>query len=205
MDDQLTNEGEPPSEQNAPTRDWTSYHEHTEQQVDVGAMAALVRRVGGELSKIDSQSVSSSTAKVEKIDKQRLIRELNKPIPGQSSNSAPPPVVPQQAPPPVVPQQAPPVRSVSKPKPPPIPVTNNTGQASLLTSDIEKRIERLESATRLYRKAKKIKRGLKYKVSSNSVKGVIKDAELIGEFVISELAKGVKSITIKLDESTDTQ
>lgn len=196
MDDQLTNEGEPPSEQNAPTRDWTSYHEHTEQQVDVGAMAALVRRVGGELSKIDSQSVSSSTAKVEKIDKQRLIRELNRPVPGQSSNPAPPPVVPQQAPP---------VRSVSKPKPPPVPVTNNTGQTSLLTSDIEKRIERLESATRLYRKAKKIKRGLKYKVSSNSVKGVIKDAELIGEFVISELAKGVKSITIKLDESTDTQ
>ena len=195
-------DNEPQSDQPVPTRDWTSYHEHTNQQVDVGAMAALVRRVGGELSKIDSQSVSNSTQRAERIDKQKLIRDL---APGQPPSAKPQSVpIPAQAPPPIVHQ------SVSLPPdaqtlPPPVAANPNTPQAqSPQLDDLEKRITRLESATRTFRKAKKIKRGTSYKVSSNSMKGVIKDSSLVAEFVISELAKGVKSITIKLDESTDT-
>ncbi len=89
--------------------------------------------------------------------------------------------------------------------PPPVAVRSSTPQPqSPQLDDLEKRITRLESATRSFRKAKKIKRGTSYKISSNSVKGVVKDASMVAEFVISELAKGVKSITIKLDESTDT-
>lgn len=181
-----------------PVVDWTSYHEQNESPVDVGVMAALVRRVGGELQKIDSQSVSHSTQKAERIDKQKLIAELQ----GRGKESLPssPPPPPQITTENSAPLTAP-LKVPRKPQPP------QYTQPILQNHDIEKlqkRLDRLESSTRLFRKTKKIKRGLAYKVSSNSVKGVIKDADLVAEFVISELAKGVKSITIKLDESTNT-
>ena len=196
-------DNEPQSDQPAPARDWTSYHEHTNQQVDVGAMAALVRRVGGELSKIDSQSVSNSTQRAERIDKQKLIRELTPGTPPQAPQQ-PPPIISQVPPPPEVHQPVP-LPLEARTSPPPVAVKPSAPQAqSPQLDDLEKRITRLESATRTFRKAKKIKRGASYKVSSNSMKGVIKDSSLVAEFVISELAKGVKSITIKLDESTDT-
>lgn len=185
-----------------PSVDWASYHEHNESPVDVGAMAALVRRVGGELSKIDSQSVSNSTQKAERIDKQKLITDLSGGV-----NSAPP--VATSSPP-----QTPPLVSNNN-------VTESTSREEMIKptphqqyvpphegvdiEKIQKRLDRLESSTRAFKKAKKIKRGTSYRVSSNSVKGVLKDASLVAEFVISELANGVKTITIKLDESTDTQ
>lgn len=188
-----------------PRVDWTSYHEQNNEPVDVGAMAALVRRVGGELQKIDSQSVSNSTQKAERIDKQKLITDL-------SSNSPSTPVTtsaspPMTAPPPMT---GPPPSTggiTTHPMESAIKVTPQQHIPTHKNVDIEKlqkRLDRLESSTRAFRKTKKIKRGTSYRVSSNSVKGVLKDAELVAEFVISELAKGVKSITIKLDESTDT-
>ena len=192
----MDNESPPQEAPKEPQVDWTSYHENNQAPVDAGAMAALVRRVGGELQKIDSQSVSNSTARAERIDKQKLINELRPqvqqqpPPPPQHVVSSPPKA--RAAPPPI---QQPPVQ-------PPSVMTKSSGSE---IQDLEKRLSRLESSIRTLRKTKKIKRGTSYKVSSNSVKGVIKDAELVAEFVISELAKGVKSITIKLDESTDTQ
>jgi len=187
----------PPEAPDEPRVDWTSYHENNESHVDVNAMAALVRRVGGELSKIDSQSVSNSTHKAERIDKQKLINEL--------SSKTPQPVTPPTqaaAPPASVPPKLP---SLPLQQPLREPASVKTHAPSSVVDDLEKRLSRLESSVRTLRKTKKIKRGAAYKVSSNSVKGVIKDAELVAEFVISELAKGVKSITIKLDESSDTQ
>jgi hypothetical protein len=193
MDNDQSSQEVPPA---GPTVDWTSYHENNEAPVDVGAMAALVRRVGGELSKIDNQSVSNSSQKAERIDKQKLINEL------QSRQPTPPPPDTQQEARPVAP---PPTLTRKPPPPPPILQSPPPSHETDVIQNLQKRLDRLESATRAFKKAKKIKRGASYKVSSNSVKGVIKDADLVAEFVISELAKGVKSITIKLDESTDTQ
>lgn len=191
-------DNEPQSDQPAPTRDWTSYHEQVNQSVNVDAMAALVRRVGGELSKIDSQSVSGSTQRAERIDKQKLIKDLGNKQPVAQQPSSAPRAVPQNA------QPTQPIQHIPKPLNLTSTVqTTETTQPHVV--ELQKRIERLESATRTFRKLKKIKRGAAYKISSNSMKGVVKDASLVAEFVISELAKGVKSITIKLDESTDTQ
>ena len=198
MDNEQSSQDAQPKE---PTVDWASYHENNQQDIDVGAFTELVRRVGGELQKIDSQSVSNSTRRAERIDKQKLIRELSGKQPPAAPQSVPTPAHP---PPPEVHQPAP--LPVTRTSPPPVAVKSGAPQAqSPQLDDLEKRIARLESATRSFRKAKKIKRGTSYKVSSNSVKGVIKDASMVAEFVISELAKGVKSITIKLDEPTDTQ
>ena len=74
-----------------------------------------------------------------------------------------------------------------------------------LNKDIDKRLSKLERATKAFRNAKRIKRGVSYTVSSNSFKGVIKDAELLAEYIISEVAKGVKSITIKRNDSKNTE
>ena len=185
--------------------DWASYHANNSQPVDVNAFAALVRRVGGELTEIDKQSVSNSTKPALQINKEQLIRELS---PAAQNTPPKPPPVPPVAP--VVPttsvESSTPVAKSEPPKritPPPPPLESDN-DISLRIDALEKKITRMESFNRAYQKARKIKRGSTYKVSSNSAKGVIKDSELIAEYILLELAKGVKSITIKLDESTNT-
>ena len=188
--------------------DWASYHANNSQPVDVNSFAALVRRVGGELTEIDKQSVSNSTKPALQINKEQLIRELSPAA--QSTPPKPPPVPPVAPSTPTTPETSvesstpvvhePPKRVT----PPPPPLIENDNDISLRMEALEKKITRMESFNRAYQKARKIKRGSTYKVSSNSAKGVMKDSELIAEYILLELAKGVKSITIKLDEPTNT-
>jgi hypothetical protein len=182
--------------------DWASYHESTNQPVDVSAFTALVRRVGGELTEIDKQSISNSTKPALQINKEQIIRELSATEPPRSASSSntdpkPPPI------PPIGPgkqENVTPVRVT--PPPPPLPI--NQDDLTVRIEALEKKITRIESFNRAYQKVRKVKRGASYKVSSNSAKGVIKDSDLIAEYILLELAKGVKSITIRLDEPTDT-
>jgi hypothetical protein len=179
--------------------DWVSYHEANNSDIDVNSVVALVRRVGGELASIDEKKVDGSFRPALQIDKTKLIADLEKsknPNSSQQPINSPPPEkltkVNEQfiAPPPL-------------PAPPPVlPTTPRTSQLS--DSNLEKRVTRLESATKAFKAARKIKKGVTYTVSSNSMKGQIKDAELLAEFVMSEVAKGVKTITIKLHENSDS-
>ena len=188
--------------------DWASYHANNSQPVDVNAFAALVRRVGGELTEIDKQSVSNSTKPALQINKEQLIRELSPAA--QNAPPKPPPVPPVAPSAPTTPETSVDAStSVAKSEPPkritpPPPPVESDNDISLRIDALEKKITRMESFNRAYQKARKIKRGSTYKVSSNSAKGVMKDSELIAEYILLELAKGVKSITIKLDESTNT-
>jgi hypothetical protein len=75
-------------------------------------------------------------------------------------------------------------------------------QPVVVSDDINQRLTRLESSIRTLQKARRIKKGVLYSVSSNGFKGVIKDAELLADFVITEVAKGVKTITIRSNNDT---
>jgi len=174
--------------------DWASYHADNQQNIDIGTVANLVQRIGGELSHIDKQFVGSSPSRVEKIDKQKILSELtpenntkssppNHPTPRQSENITQTNI-----------NHSPSSASISK-----VPITDD----ALL--GIVKRLDRLESTAKAFKHARKIKRGVTYSVSSNSMRGQIKDADLIAELVLSELAKGVKTISIKLHENSDTK
>lgn len=186
-----------PNEPEQPSIDWVSYHESKSQDIDVNSVVALVRRVGGELASIDDKKVDQNFKPALQIDKAKLINELQ-----QASPHKPPPV---NSPPVVVADNAPPTKVIKQEVKPPQSYSQHVVKSnSDDISKIESRLKRLESATKAFRSAKKIKKGVVYNVSSNSMKGQLKDASLLAEFVMSELAKGVKTITIKLHESSDT-
>jgi hypothetical protein len=182
------------NDESDPKIDWVSYHEANSSNIDVNSVVALVRRVGGELASIDEKKVDGSFRPALQIDKTKLIADLER---SKNPNSSQQPSIP------------PPPENLTKvneqfitQSPPVLPVAPRTIQPS--DSNLEKRITRLESATKAFKAARKIKKGMTYTVSSNSMKGQIKDAELLAEFVMSEVAKGVKTITIKLHENSDS-
>lgn len=166
-------------------------HESEDPDIDPYDVALLFNQVGSELSKVDSQSVSQSTRAAMQLEKQQVFKGLK--------NKAPQPQTPQT-----------PQSQTPQPKaPPPIPaeVAPRRPMVAAVGTDVEKRVaalekslKRVESFSNAYQKAKKIKRGVKYNVSSNSMKGEIKDAEVLLEYVLCEISKGVKSITIKICE-----
>ena len=187
-----------PKEDSKPQVDWVSYHESQSQDIDVNSVVALVRRVGGELASIDDKKVDGSFRPALQIDKAKLINDLQKNKPAVSTQQ--PPVQPSAESYNST-RQSPPVLKSSH---------SQTNTKSILcnntdVSAIEARLSKLESATKAFKSAKRIKKGVTYSVSSNSMKGQIKDASLLAEFVLSELAKGVKTITIKLHENTNSE
>lgn len=176
--------------------DWVSYHQSQSQDIDVNSVVALVRRIGGELASIDEKKVDGSSRPALQIDKAKLISDLesNKTNQPRDDYSA-------TEPQPVAAQPPPQVVKPASIQPTAKRVLNNNVDISA----IESRLTKLESATKAFKSAKRIKKGVTYNVSSNSMKGKIKDASLLAEFVISELAKGVKTITIKLHEDTNSE
>ena len=188
------------------TIDWVTYHQSQPQNIDVNSVIALVRRVGGELASIDEKKIDGSAKPALQIDKSKLINDLQRlsPVEDNNSNKG---VVNANQHSSISPDPTPDlvVKSIN----PNQPTTGNMNKHSSNTvvesysdiSKIESRLQRLESATKAFKSAKKIKKGTTYTVSSNSMKGEIKDASLLAEFVMSELAKGVKTITIKLHEN----
>lgn len=199
-----------PNEAQSPSIDWVSYHQSQQPEIDVSSVVALVRRVGGELATIDQSKVDGSHKPALQIDKAKLINDLQRSSPQQQNVVASPLPVnsqPQQqnvaaSPPPVNSQP----QQITKPQTYSIPSNiSSVDKSSVDVSKIEARLQKLESATKAFRSAKKIKKGTTYSVCSNSMKGQLKDASLVAEFIMSELAKGVKTITIKLHESTDSK
>ena len=202
--DQLPPEGDPVENTKGVSPDLLSHHESTPGATseDVEDIAALFHRVGSELHTIDHHHVGSGEAgKALQLDQSAVFGDLIK-------TSTPHPSAPEK---PIIPAEA--VNTTKEPFAPvlkhsPAPVIHPPVQQPVLvsdTSDLERRVTRLESAVKAFRKAKKIKRGNTYTVSSNSMNGKIKDGDLIADFIMSELAKGVKTITIKLNDSKNTE
>lgn len=177
----------------------TSRHENSSgiTSDDVSLLAAFTQTVTKELRNVDHRNVgSNSNIKALQLDQKKILQGVDQPVakPQQPVPSATPvqqPVKPVQvdSPPPPVQEDAP-----DQP-------VNALNQFELI--DLQKRVSKIENSLNIIKKARRIKRNAKYTVSSNSFKGVIKDAELLAEYVVSEVAKGVKTITIKIDDCKD--
>ena len=176
----------------------TSRHEesHGFNPEDVDILTAFTRRVSTELHKVDSQNVgSNSNIRAHQLEQKKILDGLKKDSPSKIREQAvqettvskqPQPNIGTQSPAPQ-PQQSQPVV---------------VEQPVVVSDDINQRLMRLESSIRTLQKARRIKKGVSYSVSSNGFKGVIKDAELLADFVITEVAKGVKTITIRSNNDT---
>ena len=211
----------PPSTSQQPEVDMVSYHESNQVGAtsdDLPEIANLFQRVGNELYTVDSKNVGGESAsKALQLDKASVFSGIDKvstPPPSAPPSSAG--AIPVQGGNPFTPVVGGQPVEVPGPKPPPVPPTGAKGPQTVVSapvasasntdlSKIEKRLTRLESASRAFKNARKIKRGNVYSVSSNSMKGQLKDAELVAEFVMSELAKGVRTITIKLNDSKHSE
>tara|TARA_A100001011_G_scaffold311458_1_gene328501 strand:- start:684 stop:1238 length:555 start_codon:yes stop_codon:yes gene_type:complete len=165
-------------------------HESEDPDIDPYDVALLFNQVGSELSKVDSQSVSQSTKSAMQLEKQQVFRGLKSKAPQSQTpqSQTPPPKTPQLPP---IPAKVAPTRPM---------VTAVGADVEKRVAALEKTLKKVESFSNAYQKAKKIKRGVKYNVSSNSMKGEIKDAEVLLEYILCEISKGVKSITIKICE-----
>jgi hypothetical protein len=214
---QSVQDKEPISTSNEPEVDMVSYHESQQGATsnDLPEIAGLFKAVGNELYTLDSRNVGGeSSPKALQLDKSSVFSGIDK-------TSSPPPDAPtsianiqsptgdnpfapvlKDAPQPLLHPKPPPVPPVPPRAPMTQPVSRTSSEDVLA---IEKRLTRLESANRAFKNSRKIKRGNVYSVSSNSMKGQLKDGELVAEFVMSELAKGVKTITIKLNDSKHSE
>ena len=182
MDEQI--QSTPPTDPGL--TDLTSRHESSSAEIDPMDVALLFNKVGSELTQIDKQSVGSGGPTAMQLTEKDVFNGINR-------NS--PPSQPHRSPPP------PPNSIVNKPVLPPLqrpPLPNPVNDKRL--EALEKKFKKLESFSRAYNNVKKIKRGVTYSVSSNSMKGEIKDASVLLEYVMCEINKGVKTISIKISE-----
>ena len=163
------------------------HESNSNDDIDAMDVALLFNRVGSELTKIDKQGVGSGMKKVMKLDPNEVFKGVD-----LSSSKHQHPVQTQTAQPTATNTQ----RSPRVPPPPPPMVMNVDSDMTDRINLLEKSIKRLESGNRAYQKIKKIKHGASYSVSSNSLKGVVRSADVLLEYVMCEVSKGVKSITI---------
>jgi hypothetical protein len=160
---------------------------------DVHAVAALLGRVSGSLKEIDKQSLSGdSSSKALRIDAKQTLKDM---FAGDSVDTTPPAPLPSDV------QQTliPPVTQTVETKQTPTPATNLQQQVKAVnvTDEIDERLSKLEQ--RVFKKQFKFKRGISYTINTVNIKGTFKDPDDIVDIVHSELAKQVKTITIKLD------
>ncbi len=178
--------------------DTTKYeNQHGIEEGDEALVAAFAKKVGNELFTVDHQNVgSNSNIKALQLDQKKIFADVPtrpSPAPKQVVTK---PVQEPEIPVPGPSSKTPPATILAQPQ---LPASDST----LL--EYERRLSKLEHATNALKKAKRIKRGINYSVSSNGFKGEIKDAELLAEFIISEVAKGVKTITIRANDSQNSK
>ena len=163
---------------------------------DLGLIAAFAKKVGNELYTVDHQNVgSNSNIKALQLDQKKIFEGIQAPPSPETK-----PVATLAKNPEV--KDSPEPQKVVK-RTPVAPTQNVVVSDDVI--NIEKRLTKIESTIGALRKAKRIKRGVTYSVSSNGFKGEIKDAELLAEFVITEVAKGVKTITIRANDSQNSK
>ena len=163
---------------------------------DVDMLAAFTKRISSELHQVDSQNVgSNSTIRAHQLEQKKILDGLKRDntsktreqtVQETTVNKQTQPNNGTQSPAPQLQQSQPAVAE----------------QPVVVSDDINRRLTRVESSIRTIQKARRIKKGVSYSVSSNGFKGVIKDAELLADFIINEVAKGVKTITIRSNNDT---
>jgi hypothetical protein len=151
---------------------------------DAMAVAGLLGNVSRELTHIDKQNVGgdSQFIKARKMDP----REALESIVGTSSRTK---------------TQQPDIPSQSIPQPPrghnPQVVPPNS-----TSKEIESRVAELEKIVTSYKKILKFKRGISYTINTVNIKGELKNPADILDIISSEIAKGTKTITLKLNDTT---
>ena len=148
---------------------------------DVLAVAGLLGATARELGQIDTQNVGgdSQFIKAKKIDPKQALQS----IVGASPQSAP-------SPQPALPPMPAPVNQPAQP------VHQSPAPA------LEQRITELEKSVAAYKKVLKFKRGVSYTINTVNIKGEFKSPGDILDIISNELAKGTKTITIKLNDTT---
>ena len=156
---------------------------------DVMAVAGLLGSVGRELSQIDRQNVGgdSQFIKAKKLDPRETLQNIVGGAPAAAQQSAPPPVHPPKE-----------ITDQLVSIPPPQPRTQQVAQ----DSDLSKRVKSLENIIESYKKIEKFKRGVSYTINTTNIKGEFKSPSDILDIISSELAKGTKTITLKLNDTT---
>lgn len=156
---------------------------------DVMAVAALLGSVSGQLKDIDSKNIGdSSFTKAFKIDAKQKLQEFA----GVVGSDTPPE-------PTLAPQQV--VQPVPQNVPELIPVPQNKSAPSV-PNDLEKRIVALEKAIDNDNNKLKFKRGVTYNINTVNVKGDFREPQDIVNVLLNEMSKGVKTITLKLNDTT---
>lgn len=152
---------------------------------DVHAVAALLGNVSGSLKEIDKQNVGSEgNNKALKINPTETLKNMF--VSDSNNTETPSPVLnnSRETPKPQVTQK-------------PAPVLQQQVSNVAVADEIEERLSKLEQ--RVFKKQFKFKRGIAYTINTVNIKGTFKDPDDIVDIVYSELAKQVKTITIKLD------
>lgn len=156
---------------------------------DVHAVAALIGNVAGSLKEVDRQYVGGdSNAKALRIDPKKTLKDI---ITSTNTEDLPAVPLPSDVHQNMIPQTNEIRQAQTQPR------LEKQVKAVMVTDEIEARLSKLEQ--RVFRKQFKFKRGIAYNINTINIKGTFRDPDDILEIVQSELAKQVKSITIKLD------
>lgn len=156
---------------------------------DVMAVAALLGSVTGQLKDIDSKNIGdSSFTKAFKIDAKQKLQEFAGVV--GSDTPSEPTLAPQQV-----------VQPAAQNVPELIP-TPETKPVTSIPSDLEKRITAIEKVIDNDNNKLKFKRGVTYNINTVNVKGDFREPQDIVNVLLNEMSKGVKTITLKLNDTT---
>ena len=162
---------------------------------DVHAVAALLGKVSGSLKEIDRQNVGSEgNNKALKMDPKQALKNIFTSNDNAPNLDVPLPSDVQET---LIPQIDQPVESKPVQTPSPAPTIQRQVKNVIVADEIDERLAKLEQ--RVFKKQFKFKRGITYTINTVNIKGSFKDPDDIVDIVYSELAKQVKTITIKLD------
>ena len=164
---------------------------------DIDLLQAFTKRISTELHTVDHRNVgSNSSIKALQLDQKKILQGVKSSEVRSTQTSVHAPV-----------EDSTPKQNISVSKE--TSSSNNTPivaqQPVVYDHEINQRLQKIENSFKLYRKARRIKKGVSYSVSSNGFKGEIKDAELLADFVLTEVAKGVRTITIKLNDTKNKE
>jgi len=147
---------------------------------DVLAVAGLLGATARELGQIDTQNVGgdSQFIKAKKLNPKQALQTMVGNNPTQ------------------------PVSDVRRPAVPRVEQTAHASSPIVEDTGLARRVAELEKVIESYKKISKFKRGISYTINTTSIKGEFKSPSDILDIVSSELAKGTKSITLKLNDTT---
>lgn len=162
---------------------------------DVLAVASLLGNVTGHLKEIDERNVGGSNqyTKAVKMNPKQVLANM------VSSNQQSQPQPPVQAvPPPVSNSSA--IVNQTPVVPSPSPVTQTVSNGDDL-EDLKSRIKQLEKCVESYNRIQKFPRGISYNISTSKIKGEFKNPSDIIDLVSTEISRGTKVITIRLNDT----